>query len=657
MQDWQCRRCALFVITYLVVVTGVSTTSADIRDLNWEKLASNPVIPGTSQPGNTGWRQNPWVLAQDGVYRMWMEAGINIMYAESLDGITWSEPIIGIPRHNYGVHSPCVLLDGSTYKMWFVVQDGSGQAGGTWIEYATSPDGHNWTKHGVVLSSGGAGNPDYWILRRPVVVQDGPNNYRMYYGGESQGGGPGHVILATSTDGVNWTRQGVVLEGDGAGFDAYGAWCSSVYVEGGTTYLLYGGHQAPGQPYILGLAWSVDGINFTRMGDPLLPLGDPLDFDNYGTGAGSCLLNVNGDHRLWYTGLGDDNQWDYVLSIGYATGMPCQLFDTDPDTVALWRLNGNGLDDSGNDYDLAIKSDRVSWSVGTCGLATLMGTDPWTGSCFSSDGGALTAPGSACAYPGDGDWTVEAWVRVPPSTDRDWIVQHYSEHVAGHDPYGLGILDGEATFYIDGGDDLVLISADISAFEGAWVHLAGVYRLGTDLALYLDGERIASQSTTTVPEYLPNYDVFVGGNYCGTSTGLQIDEVRISKAPRYLDCNENSIADHLDITSGSSADCNENSIPDECDIDSGLSDDCNLNDLPDECEIDFDADGTIDDCDPDIDDDGVDNDPDVCDYTPLSLPRHLVEPYGSVLGDLDDDCDVDLEDFAMMQERFTGPNN
>lgn len=100
-------------------------------------------------------------------------------------------------------------------------------------------------------------------------------------------------------------------------------------------------------------------------------------------------------------------------------------------------------------------------------------------------------------------------------------------------------------------------------------------------------------------------------------------------------------------------DCNSNQIPDEYDLEGG---DCNTNGVPDVCEADFDRDGLINDCDEDIDDDGVLNEIDVCDYTPTSLPAELIEPDGSVLGDLDGDCDVDLADFAIMQERFTGPN-
>ena len=67
---------------------------------------------------------------------------------------------------------------------------------------------------------------------------------------------------------------------------------------------------------------------------------------------------------------------------------------------------------------------------------------------------------------------------------------------------------------------------------------------------------------------------------------------------------------------------------------------------------DCDDDGLGDACDPDIDNDGVLNDDDVCDFTP---PSDNVEPDGSLLGDLDGDCDVDLGDVSLMQLQFTGP--
>ena len=211
-----------------------------------------------------------------------------------------------------------------------------------------------------------------------------------------------------------------------------------------------------------------------------------------------------------------------------------QEFVPDADTVALWHLNGNGEDASGNGNHLAVKSDRVSWVPGKFGQCAEMGEDPWSGSCWNSDGGALTAPGAGCTYPGSGDWTVEAWLLFPSNSESYLAVSHYSKHWAGHDPYHLGVSSSQAFFQFEetpGNPNY--ISADISSYVGEWVHIAGVYRYRQDAALYVNGAQAAYQATTAAPEYLPSYDVFVGGCYCGTSTGLKVDEVRLSNVARY----------------------------------------------------------------------------------------------------------------------------
>jgi hypothetical protein len=65
---------------------------------------------------------------------------------------------------------------------------------------------------------------------------------------------------------------------------------------------------------------------------------------------------------------------------------------------------------------------------------------------------------------------------------------------------------------------------------------------------------------------------------------------------------------------------------------------------------DFDDDGAPDTTDPDIDNDGVLNAADDCDFTPLGATP---DANGTFRGDLDGDCDVDLEDYAIFQADFT----
>lgn len=225
-----------------------------------------------------------------------------------------------------------------------------------------------------------------------------------------------------------------------------------------------------------------------------------------------------------------------IISGLYASTIYAQSsseFVPDAATVALWHLNGNGDDVSGSENGLAVKADRISWLSGVFNQCAEMGNDPWSGSCLDSDGGALTASGSGCTYPGSGDWTVEAWVLFQSNSDRYDLVSHCSEDANGPGPYRLFIESGKVCFQLEDSNNSIMIQSDISPFVDLWVHLAGVYRNGQGTELYVDGLRVACMATTLIPETLPNYNVFVGGSFCGTSTGLEIDEVRISNVARY----------------------------------------------------------------------------------------------------------------------------
>ncbi len=160
-----------------------------------------------------------------------------------------------------------------------------------------------------------------------------------------------------------------------------------------------------------------------------------------------------------------------------------------------------------------------------------------------------------------------------------------------------------------------------------------------------------------VPIQFNIYDVYYGDN----SGELQ---VTISVAN---DCNDNGVCDDMELYLGISDDCNGNGVLDSCDMadcdGASWCGDCNTNGVLDECEPDFDGDDTIDECDEDIDSDAVLNEVDVCDYTPLTAVKYgrvILDPedslYGTIRGDLDGDCDCDLEDYAILWQDRTGPN-
>jgi len=131
---------------------------------------------------------------------------------------------------------------------------------------------------------------------------------------------------------------------------------------------------------------------------------------------------------------------------------------------------------------------------------------------------------------------------------------------------------------------------------------------------------------------------------------------------------------------GTEFDCNTNGVPDACDVASGRSIDVNSNGRPDECELlgDFDDDGDLDAEDyaillesfgrtpgdpqynPACDLDGDDR-VTLADYQLwLALYRAFLgntsEPApGPILGDTDDDGDVDLDDYLVFANCLAGP--
>jgi len=146
---------------------------------------------------------------------------------------------------------------------------------------------------------------------------------------------------------------------------------------------------------------------------------------------------------------------------------------------------------------------------------------------------------------------------------------------------------------------------------------------------------------------------------CNENGVLDFEEIDTGAAP---DCDNDGVPDVCQIQTGSPApggpffctdscdpDCNSTGTPDACDL---LNNDCDNNEIPDECQPDTDGDSTIDACDDDIDGDGIPNETDLCDFTPLGVG---VDPSGRPLGDIDQDCDTDLDDLRLFQQGFTGP--
>lgn len=200
---------------------GYATSSDGI---NWKKYENNPILSyGKSGEFDFKGLLKPNVIFDDGMYKMWYVGGdfnnyfdTKIGYATSQDGISWnkseSNPILkrgaGSEWDNQTVTSPFVLRSDSIYQMWYMGRDNSSQ----WREgYATSVDGVEWKKHpgNPVFSAGSSGSWDAFNAVATCILYDEGIYYMFYHAQKSNNSGSFRNFdmgLATSTDGINWTR-------------------------------------------------------------------------------------------------------------------------------------------------------------------------------------------------------------------------------------------------------------------------------------------------------------------------------------------------------------------------------------------------------------------------------------------------------------------
>lgn len=229
---------------------------------------------------------------ESGAYTMWYGGydGVNwrILRATSSDGITWQKQGLALSLGASGefdaVHMayPYVIKDDKIYKLWYTAYDGKTH----WrIGYAESNDGVIFKNRKIVLDVGASGALDAEHVHTPVVIKQG-GLYIMYYAGH--GGNPSawRILRATSTDGINWVKQGLALDlGNPTGQDSRNLLPGSVIYEDGIFNLWYWAH---GDSWRILYAASKNGIDWEKKGLALEP-GPVRSLDWRGMAAPSVV--------------------------------------------------------------------------------------------------------------------------------------------------------------------------------------------------------------------------------------------------------------------------------------------------------------------------------------------------------------------------------
>lgn len=213
-----------------------------------------------------------------------------------------------------GVYLPRVTYDGTQFRMWYA---GSNSTSYDRIGYASSPDGLTWTKYPMPVLLPGNRQPgrtvwDSLEVSLGSVVWNG-SAFLMWYSGRSVKDASESVGLAFSSDGVSWTKyqSNPVMTSDSNDLYPY-------VIRVGNAYKMW---YTEGTFPILWIdsAASIDGIHWTK--NPEATLEPGAAFGQPGSWDGSAIYSpaviYNGSaYWMWYTGgSGVTNR----ATVGYAT--------------------------------------------------------------------------------------------------------------------------------------------------------------------------------------------------------------------------------------------------------------------------------------------------------------------------------------------------
>ena len=304
--------------TQTITIAPAATPTTPSGSSNWTRASASPVLT----PSASGWDSlvvgAPSVVAVGANYNMYYEGlstttdSYSIGMAVSSNGTNWTKqarnPILTGSLGTWdagGVRYPAVVKNGANYLM---IYQGSG-SNGTALGLATSTDGISWTKHtgGPVVTRSGLISS--YVPGSLLYVN---NQYVLFYTVD------GSIGKMTSPDAITWTDSGTVFNYSssvtfsrpGVLFDGtkYRMLYTRIDDINGGTYASTGMFEVT-----IGYADSPDGATWTTYGNPVFTEGASGAWDRPGVGDASILYDTK--FRMWYVG-GRENIPDTSIGIG-----------------------------------------------------------------------------------------------------------------------------------------------------------------------------------------------------------------------------------------------------------------------------------------------------------------------------------------------------
>ena len=345
---------------------------------DWFLLKFNPVLTPSAGTGVQG-ADNiyaPHILPHNGQWWMWYGGQGNdghdaIFVAFSDDLVTWSKyggnanpiPVVDHGSSNH-VNDPSVVFVGGTFFMYYTEAPVAEEDE---VHLATSTDGLNWVKQGAVIDVGAPGSWESDRVGRPSVIHE-DGEFRMWYDGQIFGVGR-HVGTATSPDGFTWTKHSgnpiVLYEG-----------AIDVQRVGGFYVMLAEGHNSTNHYTSFdGLDWQNEGTIFEKSGN---------SYDAFGQVTPHLVMQQGNPVAIFFGGASDVCWCKNRIAVAFPAGT--QISDPGPIEGCSGCLNGFP--------DCASACQGGGFATGVCALPG--STDP-SACCSCSDDGGGGSSGQDCS--------------------------------------------------------------------------------------------------------------------------------------------------------------------------------------------------------------------------------------------------------------------
>jgi predicted GH43/DUF377 family glycosyl hydrolase len=171
--------------------------------------------------------------------------------------------------------------------MWYTASDGDTSR----ILRADHTDPSGWTKRGIVIDAGFAGDSDAFGVESPCVVRT-LGGYLMAYGGSD--GELTRLHLASSDDGRTWVAQGTFMQREAE--DLGGATDPCLIVTGERWWLFFTGRRVSdaGTGTAILAAVSQDGASWDRVGIIVQPESQEVAVSH------PCVVDVSREFQMFY---------------------------------------------------------------------------------------------------------------------------------------------------------------------------------------------------------------------------------------------------------------------------------------------------------------------------------------------------------------------